>query len=143
MPNKKSPGCILYVLFTIIIFAFMVVLIVLSQKGIINTVIGYSGFIILIIIWFLISGIITRKQEANSPVLQSQAVLIEKLQEDRRNFTQYFLSFKLDDGDVKTISVERDIYAAFSKNQKGLLQYKQVNKADNYLSYRFLNFDVQ
>ena len=144
MPNKKSLGCFTYAFFSVSIFALIIVLCVLPRQGVLEPIWAATLSFVLFITWAFVSAKISKKQIAEAPILQSNAVLTDKIQESNRGRPNYFLFFTLDDGSKKSFYVERDVYASFSKDEKGLLKYKHVNpKIDNYLSYRFVDFETQ
>jgi len=143
MSNQKTLGYYIYVSISLIALAAVVALPILAKRGVLD---GEWVFFIaaaIILSWFLASLMIGKKQLAKMPALQACAVLTEKLQEDHRRRTSYFLIFELEDKNRKTFQVARDIYAAFSQNEKGLLKYKQVNPKEHYLSNRFIDFETK
>jgi len=72
---------------------------------------------------------------AKLPILKSHAILIEKIKEDHRQFSNYFLSFELENKSRKLFKVKIDIYASFLENEKGVLTYKEKDNLTELLSF--------
>jgi hypothetical protein len=88
--------------------------------------------------------IIRKKQIAKLPIIQSHAVLLEKTQDINHSSSTYFLTFILEDESRKTFNVELNEFAEISKDEKGVLKYKQRDKkSEHYLSYIFVGFEKE
>ncbi|OJU09459.1 MAG: hypothetical protein BGN88_10040 [Clostridiales bacterium 43-6] len=143
MGNKKSFGCFMYALFSMIMLISVTIVSVLVANETLKSGWIYT-IVIPILLWFCISAIISKKQQAKLPMIQSNAILVEKTQDNHRSGSTYFLTFDLEDGGRKTFKVELNQFAEVEKNEKGLLKYKQMNKKrEHYLSYLFVEFEKE
>lgn len=144
MSNKKSLGCFAYAFFSIVILILIITAMALCILGTLSMGWFYIIVSVSIIFWVFISAKISKQQQANLPIVQSKAILIEKTQNNARSGSTYFLTFALEDESRKIFKVDLNVYAALIKNEKGLLKYKHANKKiDHYLSYRFVGFEKQ
>ena len=113
---------------------------------VINPIIATVCLFIWGFVYSIIRGGIVKKEIAELPVLSSYAVLVEKIKEDHRDCSSYFLTFELEDGSRKLFRVQRDVYAEFSENEKGVLTYKQgvltYMYSNNYNDYSMNKYHV-
>jgi len=143
MSEKKGIGCVAYAVFSIAMVALAIALFVLYVTERVSFAWLYL-IAVPIIIWIIISAIISKKQRASLPIIQSQADVCEKTQDNTRYGSLYFLTFVLEDGSKKTFKVTLNTYAQISINEKGLLKYKQLDKKrEHWLSYLFIGFDKE
>jgi len=134
--SNKRPTLLLNITFSIIIiFLIIIGIIVRINDYVVPSLISMFSAMICLFIWLLIYSKIKNKLFREAPVIESPAVLSEKIQEDHRSISDYFLSFELDDGSLKTFPVVRDVYAKHSKNKKGILKYKQVGTHSKLVSF--------
>ena len=143
MANEKSLGRVVYIVCSVLALVLFLALTMLGALDVINMGAGLFGAVGVGVIWWLVSMQISKKQQAVLPIIQVQAVLIEKIQESHRGPSSYFLFFELADGSKKSFYVKRDVYATHAKNERGLLTYKQINKKEHWLNYKFIDFEVQ
>ena len=131
MSNKKRPTLFVNIVFPIIIVALIVLATIYDDLSALFIIIT----IVCLFLWLCLYSIMKNAEIARLPVLESPAILFEKIQEDHRSVSLYFLSFKLEDGSKKLIKVDRDVYASFEKSEKGVLKYKQVGKFPYFMSF--------
>jgi len=140
MSEKKGIGCVMYAVFSIAMASLVIILFVfcVTERAWVYLI------AVPIIIWTIISAIISKKQRANLPIIHSKADVCEKTQDNTRSGSLYFLTFVLEDGSKKTFKVELNTYAQILINEKGLLKYKQLDKKrEHWLSYVFIGFDKE
>lgn len=140
MNGKRSPGCWAYAAFSIAIFALMITMWVLSIPEA-NTL-GIYGSCILFFFWIFVNTRISKKQREKLPLLEVNATLVGKVQNNTRSGSLYFLTFDLEDGSRKTFRAELSDYAGLTEKEAGVLKYKHIDlKRDHYLSYQFVKFE--
>jgi len=117
-----------------------------TTTGLIREVLGIWVFDVVFITILVSYGIVEitiMEKQKKLPVLKSQAVLIEKMQENNRSSRACFLLFELDDGDKKLFSVSGKMYAKYLKNDTGLLKYKLADNKRWYLKNEIVKFEKQ
>ena len=72
---------------------------------------------------------------AKLPALTSKAILIEKIKEDHRSSSIYYLSFELEDGNRKLFNVKRETYTKFLQDEKGIITYKEDDTLIELISF--------
>ena len=73
---------------------------------------------------------------AKLPALTSKVILIEKIKEDHRSSSIYYLSFELEDGKRKLFNVKRETYTKFLQDEKGIITYKEDDTLIELISFK-------
>ena len=153
--NKRSTFWV-NIFFSIIFIALMLRRTVFTDETVYNSIGLYSvGLSVLLALWFYVYFKIRNDkiqgEIAQMPVLTATAILIEKIKEDHKSSSGYFLNFELEDGSRRLFYVQREVYSKYLENERGLLSYKQAEltyKHHDGLAYgykysEFLNFEKE
>lgn len=124
MSNKK-PSAVPVNLFFLLIFIIICIVFVAVHSKDIRMLLVIIGLPYFVFMCNVISLNNRQTKLARLPELTSPAVLIEKIKEDHRHSSAYFLSFELSDQSRKLFKVNRDIFTKYLENETDLLIYKE------------------
>ena len=117
------------------VFTFFLFICLLSSSELIYSISVVTCFFMGLGSLFALSQFIRETKLELLPILSSSAVLIEKIKEDHRGSSDYFLNFELDNGERKLFKVNRETYAKYLQNEKGIITYKEKDNLVEFLSF--------